>query len=255
MEELTKYVNNPFDDFRVYEDKLVTLQNLNDIDSIYRNLIKTDSVYTESTDYWLSNKDKKLVLISLLNKAIINEARHKGMWHNHKTNKLFFSSTGQKRFMSWPAKFKTARRTVANQVYASQLKTKIFLHPAITTTFIELGDKFFLQINPTFVITIDGKKVLSGLREGTIITKVSYNKYNDAHLNNVLFWSNKLGDGNDIIINPDFIISSKPIGTSTEYGISWDIPTTELKYMIEHYKPEADLEEISMGENNDKFTV
>ena len=255
ISELKNHIKYPFEKFRFYENKLITLQNLNDPTNPYRNLVDPSSVYTEYTTVWLGDKDKKNVLVSLLNKEIIGKALKVGMWYNKKTNKLFFSSENQKRYMSWPSKFRASRRSVANQVYASQLKAEVFLHPAFRTTFVDIGDEFFLQINPTFIISIDGKQVISGLKEGTIITKLSYNKYNDAHLNNILFWSNKLGNGDDIKILDDFIVSCDPVKTSIKFGISWDIPTTELKYMIENYKPETEDEQIDMEVTSDEFIV
>jgi len=255
ISELKNHMKYPFEKFRFYDNKLVTLQNLNNPTNPHRNLIDPSSVYTEYTTVWLGDKDKKNILVSLLNKEIIGKAIQEGMWYNKKTNKLFYSSENQKRSMSWPSKFKASRRTVANQVYASQLKAKVFLHPAIRTSFVDIADKFFLKINPTFIISIDGKQIISGLREGTIITKLSYNKYNDAHLNNILFWSNKLGNGYDIKILDDFIVSCVPVKTSIQFGISWDIPTTELKYMIENYKPETEDEQIDIEVTSDEYTV
>lgn len=255
FEELKKHMNYPFERFRFHENKLVTLQNLNDKTNPYSNLVDSSTISTENTGSWLENYDKKNILISLLNKEIIGKALNERMWYNRKTGKLFFPSENQKRLMSWPSKFRASRRTVANQIYAAQLQSKVFLHPAIRTSFIEIDKKFFLQINPTFVITLDGKQVISGLREGTIITKLSYNKYNDSHLNNILFWSNKLGNGNDIEILDDFIVNSEPVKTTTEYGIIWDIPTTELKYMIENYQPEIQEEEIDVEVLSGESTV
>ena len=170
-----------------------------------------------------------------MNKEIVGCGIRQGMRFDYKTKKLFFPSCNEKRSMSWPSKFRAASRTVANPIYALQIKRNVVLHPAIKTSFEEINKKFYLKINLTFVITTDGRHVISGLREGTIITKISYNKYNDAHLNSILFWSDKLGNGNDIHILEDFVVSSEPVQTKSEYGISWDIPTTELKTMIENY--------------------
>lgn len=253
--ELKKHIKYPFEKFRFHENKLVTLQNLKDEENPYRHLVDPSSIYFESTAKWLEDEDKRNILVSLMNKEIIGKGLQQGMWYNRKTDKLFFSSDKQKRTMAWPSKFRAARRTVANRIYASQLQSNVFLHPATRTSFVEIGKKFFLQINPTFIITVDGKQVISGLREGTIITKLSYNKYNDAHLNNILFWSNKLGNGEDIQLLEDFVVSCSPVKTVSEFGILWDIPTTELKYMIENYKPEPEPEEIDVEVPSDEFMV
>lgn len=252
--ELKKYISYPFEKYRLCENKLVTLQNLTDSSNPYSHLVKQDEITSESINMWLENKDKRNILISLLNKEIVGKGLQQGMRYHKKTEKLFFPSENQKRLMSWPSKFRASRRTVANPLYASQLKATVILHPAIRTSIIDIRDKFFLQLNPTFIITTNGTQVISGLKEGTIITKLSYNKYNDAQMNNILFWINKLGDGEDVKILDSFVISADPVQSSTEYGISWDLPTTELKTMIENYKPE--IEDDDIGEEiSDEFMV
>jgi hypothetical protein len=255
FDELKKHMRYPIDRIRHHENKIVTFQNLTDKNNPYSNLVNSNDVYHEATSVWLSDNDKRNIVVSLMNKEIIGKGIEQGMRFHRKTDKLFFPSENQKRQMSWPSKFRAARRTVANPLYASQLQSKVFIHPAIRVSFEEISSAFFLQLNPTFVITIDGKQVLSGLREGTIITKLSYNKYNDSHLNNILFWINKFGNGEDVTILEDFVVSSEPIQVSVDYGISWDIPTTELKSMIENYKPEAEEEEVIEGEQTDEFMV
>ena len=243
--ELKKHMKYSFQKFRFYENKIVTLQNLTDPSNSFSNLVYQNEVIAESIENWLENPDKRRILISLMNFEIIGKGMERGMWYNGKTKKLFFHSDGQKRSVSWPSKYRASKRTVANQVYASQLKAKVFLHPSIHATFLDMGEKFFLRINPTFVITTDGQKVISGLKEGTIITRLSYNKYNDAHLNNILFWINQLGNGTDIHILNNFIVSSNPVTVQLQQGIAWDIPSTEIKSMIEQYKPEVEEEVIS----------
>lgn len=250
-DELKKHMIYPINLIVFRENKLISLQNLTDPTNPYSTLVDASTVSIEKTSQWMWDKDKRNIIVALLNKEIVGCGIKRGMWFNRKTKKLFFSSSDRKRTMSWPAKFRAANRTVANPIYASQIKTQVVLHPAIKTSFEEINKKFYLEINPTFIITIDGRRVISGLREGTIITKLSYNKYNDAHLNNILFWSNKLGNGDDIHILEDFVISSEPVQTKVKYGISWDIPTTEIKTMIESYKPEIEENFLEVMQDNE----
>ncbi len=249
--ELKKHMTYPVDLIILRENKLISLQNLTDSTNPYSRLVDTSTIAIEKTSQWLDDKDKRNIVVSLMNKEIAGCGIKQGMRFNGKTKKLFFSSDNQKRFMSWPSKFRAARRIVANPMHASQIKSDIILHPAIKASFEEINKKFYLKISPTFVITSDGRRVISGLREGTIITKLSYNKYNDAHLNNILFWSNKLSNGNDIHVLEDFVISSEPIQTKSKYGISWDRPTTDLKNMIENYEPEVEANVLEVRHNDE----
>ena len=107
--------------------------------------------------------------------------------------------------------------------------------------------RLFVRIYITHVITEDGKKVSKGLREGAIITQRSYNTFNKQYLNNILFWINKLGDGKEMKILEDLIISVNPVRTTLDRGILWDMPPSEIKTFIEGY--EDDVLETEEGDD------
>ncbi len=99
-------------------------------------------------------------------------------------------------------------------------------------------------------ITDDGRRPMTGAAEGTIITRKSYRTYNKQQLNNILFWINKLGDGSNILVMKDLVISNEPLQTSLDTGISWDIPVADLKQIIENFEAEdEDVSESSEDEN------
>lgn len=237
--ELLKYMFFPIGRTVSRENKLISLQNLSDSKNPYSNLVKLETITCEDTSQWLIDEDKRRILVSLMNKEILGYGINNGMRAHFKTKRLFFPSENSKRQMSWPAKFRASRRIVAQPINLPQKGDCIF-HPAARVSFEEINKKFYLKINTTSVITSDGKKIISDSTTGSLITKFSYNKYNNAHLNNILFWSNKLGNGSNMCILNDFIVSSDPIQTKSQYGISWDIPAKELKSMIENYIPETE---------------
>ena len=82
------------------------------------------------------------------------------------------------------------------------------------------------------MITEDGKKPMSSFKVGTIITRLSYNKYNDNYRNTILFWIYQLKNGRNIFINDYLEISPKPATTDLPYGIIFDIPSKEFKLDI-----------------------
>ena len=106
------------------------------------------------------------------------------------------------------------------------------------------------MLNPTVMLTKDGKTPITGIKENAIVTGQTYRIYNKQQLNNILFWINKLGDGNDILVINNFEILSDPVQTSMEIGISWDIPTTDFKQIIEEFDAETEqAEEAESGGN------
>lgn len=230
--------------YRHFEDKIVTFQNLNDPNNIHHELVQRDEISHESTGNWLDESDKENIVVSLLNKEIGEKAKQQGMRFFEKTKKIYYPTNSDTRIESWPTRYKgVSNKTVAKKMWAEQLHRFIFIHSATKASIIKAGGKFFLKLNLTSVISDDGRNVSTGEREGTVITRSSYNTFNNQYLNNILFWINKLGDGNDIQVMDDFVISIDPVQTTMDVGISWDIPTSEIKFFIENYTPETEESE------------
>ena len=80
--------------------------------------------------------------------------------------------------------------------------------------------KFYMRILPTFAITEDGKKIISDPAVGSIITRLSYNKYNDSYLNTIRFWAQKLtknAEDQAITIGDHLEISVAPCSTKLPF--------------------------------------
>ena len=118
-------------------------------------------------------------------------------------------------------------------MYAEQLKRYIYCHIAFQANVMILNKKLFLKITPTFVITEDGRRVISGPEEGRIITRLSYNRYNSIYLNTILFWIHQLGAGSNIKIQDYLEINSKPSYSKIPKGILFDMPSSEFRLEIE----------------------
>jgi len=120
---------------------------------------------------------------------------------------------------------------MAQRMYISALKQNVFWHHGAEMRFIHVGDDYFLNILPKIVLTRDGYRTIHGFREGTVITRLSYNEFNDKYLNHILFWRNHLNPKNntEIVLNKRIFIDSEPISTSISQGIKSDRPSTEFK--------------------------
>lgn len=219
--------------FKEWEDKIITFENIEDSNNIYSGLIENTTVSKENISSWLDNKDKSKLVIELLDRELKHYAISKGIFYNKERKKLFYATEYEKREQKWKSKYKQATRLVASQMYASQLDRYIYCHPAFYANFIKLGNNIFLKILPTFILTEDGKKVISGSEEGTIITKLSYDRYNNNYMNTISFWVKQLTSDDLISINNYIKISSKPVQSKLPYGILFDIPSSNFKLNID----------------------
>lgn len=247
--------------YRIYENKIVTFGDLENLMDIHSTLVLSDEIRQESVADWLADPDKEKIIISLLNKEVTCKAKQLGMLYDKKTHRLFYPTMyGDERKEEWPTRYKgIQKKRVAKKIFDTELKQYVYLHDAIKIEIMNIGNKFYLRLNPTMMITEDGKIPRIGLKEGAIITRHAYRIYNKQYLNNILFWINKLGNGDDIYVEKNFVISNEPIQTSMEIGITWDIPTTDFKKFITEFdaelastiEEETDLEEI--GDENRDF--
>jgi len=193
----------------------------------------------------LKDIDKNKIIVELLNRELKHFAMGKGFFHFEKKIKLYYSTLTDERRERWRSRYGFSTRTVAAKMYAEQLGRFIYWHAAFYPNFLQINNKFYLRILPTFVITGDGRKPISGFRAGTIITRLSYNKYNNSYLNTILFWIHQMGNGKDIKIKDYLIISGKPIALQTDIGIIYDIPSSEFRIDID--------EDVFEEEDEDEF--
>ncbi len=247
--------------YRTYGDLIVTFANLDNPMNFHRDLVYLETITQESVEEWLEDGDKENIIIALLNKEVTDKARRQGMRFDKNSRRLYYPMfpNEKERKEEWPSRYKgLMKKQVAKRKWNDKLKRTVYLHAAIRTGVMRIGTTFFLRLNLTMIVTEDGKTPMSGMKEGAIITGESYRIYNKGQLNLILFWINKLGDGTNVTVIKDFEISNEPVQTSLETGISWDIPTSDFKQIIEEFdaefeqaKKEEESEEDEEEENYD----
>ena len=184
------------------------------------------------------------VVLSLMNKEILACGARQGMDIILRNRRLFYASNNSERRMQWASRFRTSSRVVAKSMYAAQLGRSVFVHPAVGPSFIEVGGRFYLKLDPSIVLTEDGRRVIAGTRQGRVVTRLVYKSHNLKHLDNILFWIHQLGCGEDVALLNDFVISRDQVTATCEYGISWDLQVGEIKSVIKNYKPETEQDEL-----------
>lgn len=219
--------------FKEWNRKIVTFENLQDGNNPYSKLVDQSSITRESVDSWIVDSDKGKLIIELLNRELKHYAMSKGLFYSQNRDKLYYPTISETRKESWKGRYSKSTRQVAFKMYAEQLRKFVYCHVAFYANFIKIGNKIFLRVLPTFILTENGKKSISGFDEGRVITRLSYDVYNNSYLNTILFWIDKLGDGKNILIRDYIEIDSKPASIDMKVGILFDTPSSELRVRIE----------------------
>jgi len=180
---------------------------------------------------FLETQDKRILLTWLLNSEVRNAAIRKGLRHDHwDKNVYFYPTDGRERHEAWKTRFKKSSRLVAKEIYITQLRRSLFVHPAALISISLVGTKFYLKILPEIILTHDGYETIQGVREGPVKTRLSYNQYNDTFLNLVLFWISRFKslDEKSVDINGRIFASSEPVTVALDVGLRSDRPSEEF---------------------------
>jgi hypothetical protein len=223
---------------------VVTLCDLSETGDAILNSLNIDSLSTESISDWLSHKDKKLRLIQLLKAEISALANRIGLSEEQEKSKFYYQCNDESRTETWKTRSgRLSTLTVAQRIWAQQLKKYVYWHAAVIARFARFGDRLFLRVSPTIQLTENGKEVIFGPREGTIITRLTYNKYNASYLNSLLFWTYKFSEGKEnISLGRGAIrLSTNLSNAIMNAGIVFDRPVTEVLQDA----PDLQIEEIA----------
>ena len=226
--------------------QLITFVNLTTYNGSLRTFINLNTIHNEPTIRGLSEENKQRKVIALLNKEIATHCHKLGLLHEPNKNKFYFPCDADNREEQWKPRFRiSSTRLVAKKIWAEQLKRYIYWHIAVNARFTVVSDKIYLILSPSIQITNEGKTATFGEREGPIITRLMYNKYNSDYLNSLLFWAYKLTDGKEKInlLGGNIEVSSKPSEANSGIGILFDRPVSERLQEI----PKI---EIEVKENN-----
>ncbi len=212
--------------FKEWDNKVVTFENIADPNNSYSSLVEKGTVKCDTVSSWLNDTDKSRIIFELFNKELIHYAISRKFYFDSDHGKLFYplKENDERRSEQWQSPYRQSTKSVAARMYAEQLGMWVYWHPAFKVAFVNLKGRFYMRILPTFAITSDGKKSISDPSVGSIITRLSYNKYNDSYLSTVRFWAQKLITEDQSIKIMDYLeIATAPTSSKLPVGILFEI--------------------------------
>jgi hypothetical protein len=219
-----------------WRSRVITFHDITNSESVLREYVQVESIQSESVSEWLCDNNKKRILIRLLNKELsffassINLMEEIQVKYDRKIrkHKFYFPCFAEKRTETWKPRYKqTASRLVAQRIWAKQFNQFVYWHTAVKAQFIFIDEKLFLRLNPTLIITSNGKRAIAGV---SVVTRLVYNRYNVSYLNSLLFWISRFAKEKECIelANGKIAISGKPVISKMKVGILFDRPASEF---------------------------
>ncbi len=208
-------------------DMSVSFENLSNPMNPLWNTVVTSSIEGQSLDDWLTDENKRRIVIALLNKEL---GSRKGLAKFEKSWRYYYPCSTDSLSKTWKPKFKkTSEVLVAKKSYIPKLKKDMFIHLAVHAAFTSVDKRIFLCLSPTLVLTTDGITPAFGEKEGAVLTSLLHNRYNQAYLNNVLFWIQQFVDDHDKVelAHGGVQVSSRSVESVVPAGLLADRPASE----------------------------
>ncbi len=208
----------------------VTFETLDDPWNPLWGRVVTESIERHKVSEWLPDEDKSRVVIGLLNKEFGFLARRIGLLRLEDEDRYYFQCDGESRKVSWKPRFReSSELTVAKKTPIPKLKRDAYIHLAVNTGFIHFDNRIYLGLFPTLMLTADGRNPTTGEKEGAVLTSLLHNRYNQAFLNDLLFWIQQFSCGQDKIslAHGRISVASRPTESIMGVGILSDRPVSE----------------------------
>jgi hypothetical protein len=212
--------------FRVIRGWLYTLRPT--AESRFRfSSVTSTSGSLQALDKLLRNRDRRRVVIGLLNSELVRYALRRGLIAEEDGSRLYFPpEQGQPRSITWQSLSKKATREVVGIRLRTGGTVDHWFHFAVNLRLQDLGNRFAALINPGWVFTYDGHKLLRSFEVAPVATPKMNREDNARILYNTQFWAQFLSDGNRQIEIPlasgSLRISTETVKLRVPFGIAKD---------------------------------
>lgn len=209
--------------FELQETRLFTFADLSVEVEPLRDAVDATGLQSHPVGHWLHDPIKWRWCISLLNRCIRNHLSGLPIRRDDKGRYFFLPKNGESR--EWQNGQDATRTVAANKTNATGTRS-FWVHHAAKLSFITLGARLFLCIDPCYIFTEDGRNVLTGKTVGPLSMKWGGKERNAAILRHIVFWARTLAKGKAKIelatgANP-VVLSAIPAIAQTTFGVEYD---------------------------------
>ncbi|MEM8641685.1 MAG: DUF4365 domain-containing protein [Cyanobacteria bacterium P01_G01_bin.54] len=188
--------------YSYHEGILTTLADPSQSRNAFTNIIESEVESISFMEWFEQNPDADHETRVILNKLLHNHLKSKGLEYHYKYKRFYYAEglTREKPIKKVWRSSRTKRspcRTVSK--YYEYGADKFFRHSSLSARFQRYGKTWGIILRPGLYFSTDGKRVWSPEKAKSYSTRYRSREYNNHYLNNILFWSFILSDG-----NPDF---------------------------------------------------
>ena len=128
--------------------------------------------------------------MQLLNKSVRGHCLQRGLAYDMRSDRYYFrpNKDGSEKRWSWKVGRRNFSRKVAFPVYRPDGPVKNWIHLACGIRFLRSETRYVLKLDPGYVFTWDGQKLVSAKVVGPWSTKLKSDEYNRQVFTHFRFW-------------------------------------------------------------------
>jgi hypothetical protein len=181
--------------FIITGKRMYSLSDLTKSRNVFRKFIDVDKILLEPAEAFWDDEDRLNHYLTLLKQLLGNHLQSVGIHYNADFKRSYFPRENKNSTVftrSW-YNLRTQRRS--DRMVAAYYEygfNKFWRHLAAQFWFLHIGTNWYLQINPMYLFTDDGKTPWDSEKVGSYTTRLKARQTNQHMLNHVLFWANTL---------------------------------------------------------------
>ena len=266
--QLRATVSGTLPTFTIKSNRIFCFWDLNDIKCPFRSMLSANVIERDTVENWIEDPDKNPHLMELLNKGLKHHCQTMGLRFDEMHKRYTFGPReGGDRKITWHTGNKRSTRTVVKK-YTKNDVDAFWAHQALKARFTTLGKDTFLQLNPGWTFTSDGKSPLPQKQTLRLSVKWTASEYNLSMLSHIRFWSKHLSGHSEAIVlrlgGSTCRIDAVPRAGEINKGLEGDAPSTKKMSEIAGKEMEdtetlrdalieaGAMQETACGENNDE---
>jgi hypothetical protein len=227
--------NAPY--FVLYNQRLYTFESL----KLYHKDFYAQITNNDPGEYYtlsqiIADKDLKNHFVEVLNVYIKKLLSDKRMRYSRDYKRFYFRKPNNNENLVVTYRTKKQKRSMDKEVvkYFEYGKDKFYRHWALELKLIFIDNRFYLQLNPKYYFTFDGKETLRPEKITEYTNYLTSRERNAAVLNQIHFYLDYLSGGESTIDIWNFHgveikLKSAPIQFMASFGIPLDIQPKDKK--------------------------
>lgn len=172
------------------ENRIWSFTDLSASGALLRNLVDHGTAENFTIDEIETNPDRQKYVMQLLNKSVRGHCLQRGLAYDLRSDRYYFrpERDGSQKKRSWKVGSRRYSRKVAFPIHGPAGTVKNWIHLACDIRFLRSEAGYVLKLDPGYVFTWDGKKLVPSKVVGPWSTKLKSDEYNRQVFTHFRFW-------------------------------------------------------------------